>query len=186
MTSRTLYCLSWKRRRCDSRRSHSRVSFAKICVFSNLYPVLESLEPSRFRLFSSIPIYPPERPVTTLENGLKTVAANPLGAPAGPLEGYIALASRLGPLARVPQFGMSFERIEKFSSTNFDLVETVVSRNTTLQSLSNTSSPKPSFLFWDKVYHKLNTDEERKWVLRALTASMTFMSAELKKSSTLR
>lgn len=45
--------------------------------------------------------------VPTLENGLKTVAANPLGSPAGPVEGYIALAGLLGPLARFPQFGES-------------------------------------------------------------------------------
>jgi len=30
------------------------------------------------------------------------------------------------------------------------------------------TSPKPSFLFWDKVYSKLNTYEEGFWFIRAL------------------
>lgn len=39
------------------------------------------------------------------DTNLKTVAANPMGAVAGPLEGYIALAILLGPLSRIDKFG---------------------------------------------------------------------------------
>ena len=46
--------------------------------------------------------------IPTLEAGLKSVASNPLNVPAGPIEGYIALASLLGPLSRFPQFGGHF------------------------------------------------------------------------------
>lgn len=44
--------------------------------------------------------------VPSLETNLKTVAANPTGAAAGPLEGYVAAAILLGPLSRSKQFGM--------------------------------------------------------------------------------
>lgn len=40
----------------------------------------------------------------SFETSLKTVSANPLGAPAGPLEGYIAVAVLLGPYARSNRF----------------------------------------------------------------------------------
>ena len=39
------------------------------------------------------------------ETNIKNVAANPLNAPAGPLEGYVALAILLGPLARSGKHG---------------------------------------------------------------------------------
>lgn len=40
-----------------------------------------------------------------LENSLKTVSANPIGAAAGPLEGYVAIALLLGPLKRSGKHG---------------------------------------------------------------------------------
>lgn len=40
-----------------------------------------------------------------LDNSLKTVSGNPLSAPAGPLEGYIAVALLLGPYSRSGKFG---------------------------------------------------------------------------------
>ena len=43
--------------------------------------------------------------VPSFETNLKTVSANPVGAVAGPLEGYVATAVLLGPLARSKQFG---------------------------------------------------------------------------------
>lgn len=45
--------------------------------------------------------------VPSFETNLKTVAANPLGAVAGPLEGYVATAVLLGPLSRSKQIGSS-------------------------------------------------------------------------------
>lgn len=43
-----------------------------------------------------------------LEACIKTVSANPLGATAGPLEGYVAVAILLGPLAASGIFGTFF------------------------------------------------------------------------------
>ena len=47
--------------------------------------------------------------LSSLETNLKTVAANPTGASAGPLEGYVAGAILLGPLSRSKQFGESLQ-----------------------------------------------------------------------------
>lgn len=41
----------------------------------------------------------------SFEVNLRTVVANPLGAVAGPLEGYIAMAVLLGPILRSGKFG---------------------------------------------------------------------------------
>jgi hypothetical protein len=41
----------------------------------------------------------------SFETSIKTVAANPLNATAGPLEGYIAIAVLLGPISRSGKFG---------------------------------------------------------------------------------
>ena len=60
---------------------------------------LESLEsPSALEFAKAI--------VPSLETNLKTVAANPTGAAAGPLEGYVAAAILLGPLSHSHQFGI--------------------------------------------------------------------------------
>jgi len=40
------------------------------------------------------------------ENSLKAIAGNPLNSSSGPLEGYIAVAALLGPLAGTGKFGM--------------------------------------------------------------------------------
>jgi hypothetical protein len=45
--------------------------------------------------------------VPALEAGLKVVAGNPLAAPAGAMEGYVALALMLDPLAKVGTYGAS-------------------------------------------------------------------------------
>jgi hypothetical protein len=42
-----------------------------------------------------------------LETSLKNVSANPIGAAAGPLEGYISIALLLGPLKRSGKYGNS-------------------------------------------------------------------------------
>lgn len=41
----------------------------------------------------------------SIETNLKTITANPASAPAGPLEGYIAVATLLGPIHRSGKFG---------------------------------------------------------------------------------
>ncbi|KAH8110478.1 ARM repeat-containing protein [Phellopilus nigrolimitatus] len=101
------------------------------------------------------------------EANIKAVAANPLAAPAGPLEGYIALASLLGPISRYRKF------------------EDTVSRNATVQALAGTQT-KPSFLLWEKVYQKLSSAEDETWLLRALSAAFAALKSELKKNENIR
>ncbi|KAI0262196.1 ARM repeat-containing protein [Gloeopeniophorella convolvens] len=95
------------------------------------------------------------------EASLKSVAANPLNATAGPVEGYVTAAVLLGPFARSGVF------------------EDTISRNTTVQALA--SSAKPSFLVWDKVYQKSTTEEEESWLLRAIESAAIFFSGEIGK-----
>jgi hypothetical protein len=45
--------------------------------------------------------------IPALETSLKNVSANPIGAAAGPLEGYVAVALLLGPLERSGKHGTS-------------------------------------------------------------------------------
>ncbi|KAI0757516.1 ARM repeat-containing protein [Daedaleopsis nitida] len=90
----------------------------------------------------------------SFETNLKTVVANPLGAVAGPLEGYVAVAVMLGPLSRIGQF------------------DDVISNNAALQSIYS-ASPKPSFLLLDKVYQKLSSEDEEMWLLRAAEAVLS-------------
>lgn len=42
-----------------------------------------------------------------------------------------------------------------------------------------TAGSKPSFLLWDKVYQKLNGEDDEKWLLRAAQASLAFFQREL-------
>jgi hypothetical protein len=42
----------------------------------------------------------------------------------------------------------------------------IASKN--LESVILATSPKPSFLLWDKIYSKFTTFEEGRWFLRAL------------------
>ncbi|KAI0764358.1 ARM repeat-containing protein [Trametes elegans] len=97
--------------------------------------------------------------VPSFEANLKAVAANPTGAPAGPLEAYIAVAALLGPLSQSKQF------------------DDIISGNATLQSVT-AASPKPSFLLWDKVYQKLSGEDEEIWLLRATEAVLPFFKDE--------
>ncbi|KAI8978208.1 ARM repeat-containing protein [Trametes punicea] len=92
--------------------------------------------------------------VSSFETNLRTVSANPINAPAGPLEAYIAVAALLGPLSQSKQF------------------DDVIARNATLQSITVTT-PKPSFFLWDKVYQKLSSEEES-WLLRATEVVLPF------------
>ncbi|KAH7929550.1 ARM repeat-containing protein [Leucogyrophana mollusca] len=101
------------------------------------------------------------------ETNLKTVAANPLSAVAGPLEGYIAFVSLLGPLKRSGKF------------------DDFVSRNTSVESLTGTLT-KPSFLLWDKVYQKITEPAEEIWLLRAADALFDFLRSDLSKNEHLR
>ncbi|KAH7883448.1 armadillo-type protein [Phlebopus sp. FC_14] len=101
-----------------------------------------------------------------LETCWKTVAANPLGAAAGPLEGYVALAILFSPFAGSGRLGDA-------------------SRAITSDALTGTST-KPSFLVWDKVYQKITDAEEETWLLRATDRAVERLEAELLKSKSLR
>jgi hypothetical protein len=101
-----------------------------------------------------------------LENALKTVSANPGGAPAGPLEAYVAVAIMLGPLTK--------------SGTN----SPAITSNAVLSSLSSTA--KPSFLVLDRVYQKANSPDEEIWLLRASEAMFSHVHVQLQKSEELR
>ncbi|KAI9068620.1 ARM repeat-containing protein [Trametes sanguinea] len=121
-------------------------------LVGNAFWQLEKLESSASVAFAKA-IMP------SLETNLKTVAANPVTAPAGPLEAYIATAILLGPLAQSKQF------------------DEVISRNTTLQSITAAGS-KPSFLLWEKAYQKLSSEDEELWLLRAAEATLPLFKDE--------
>lgn len=61
----------------------------------------------------------------------------------------------------------------------------VITHNTTLQSVA-AASPKPSFLLWDKVYQKLNSEEEERWLLRAVEVVLPFFKADILRDETAR
>ncbi|KAG5642517.1 hypothetical protein DXG03_002618 [Asterophora parasitica] len=105
--------------------------------------------------------------VPALEGSLKSVAANPLGVGAGPLEAYVAAAVLLGPLAKTKKF------------------DDVISKNATLGSIV-ASSMKTSFLLWDKVYQKIAYATDEKWLLSAWEAAFVYFKAEFGKNELLR
>ncbi|KAG6884723.1 hypothetical protein C0993_008704 [Termitomyces sp. T159_Od127] len=105
--------------------------------------------------------------VPALEGNLKTVAANPLNASAGPLEAYIATTVLFGPLAKTGKFN------------------DVISKNAALTSIA-TGSTKPSFLLWDKVYQKLSDSLDQKWLLQAWEASLFYLKSDFTKNENLR
>ncbi|KAJ7600549.1 armadillo-type protein [Mycena floridula] len=102
--------------------------------------------------------------LVSLENNLKTVSTNPLNA--SPVDGYIALAVLLGPIA---------------GSKAFD---DVLSRNIVIQAIP-TSTVKPSFLIWDKVYQKISEPDDQRWLLRACDVALQFFAQDVAKSRTL-
>ena len=91
-----------------------------------------------------------------LEANLKNASTNPLTAPGGPLEGYIAAAVLEGRLA----------------SLGSDKIDAVLRKNAALESLL-VVEPKPSFLLSDKVIRKITSSEEEIWLARALQAVIT-------------
>ncbi|RDB20660.1 eIF-2-alpha kinase activator gcn1 [Hypsizygus marmoreus] len=101
------------------------------------------------------------------ENALKTVSGNPLNSSGGPLDGYIAVAVLLGPLSRITQF------------------TDIISRNAVLSSIVS-SSTKPTFLLWDKVYQKLTDPVDESWFLRACDAALVYFQSEFGKNEMLR
>ncbi|KAI0688462.1 ARM repeat-containing protein [Cytidiella melzeri] len=103
----------------------------------------------------------------SMDSNLKIVANSPASAPAGPLEGYIAVALFLGPIRRGGKF------------------DDAISCNSSLQGLLAVGS-KPSFLLWDKVYQKLADSEDERWLLRAAEEVFTYYLTEMRKSAAVR
>jgi hypothetical protein len=119
------------------------------------------------------------------ENSLKMVVGNPLNSTGGPLEGYIAVAVLLGPLSRTGKFG-TFICNEVTILSNDDIpADDLISRNSNLTSITS-STTKPSFLLWDKVYQKITDNEDEKWLLRASVATLGFFQNDFTKNETLR
>ncbi|CDS01548.1 related to translation activator GCN1 [Sporisorium scitamineum] len=87
------------------------------------------------------------------EANLKNASTNPLTAPGGSLEGYIAAAVLEGRLAGLGS----------------DKIDAVMRKNAALESIL-VVDPKPSFLLADKVFRKIATPEEEIWLSRALQA----------------
>lgn len=61
----------------------------------------------------------------------------------------------------------------------------VISKNATITAIA-TSSVKPSFLLWDKVYQKVTEESEEKWLLRVVEVALRHFQKDLKKSDVLR
>lgn len=87
------------------------------------------------------------------EANLKNASTNPLTAPGGPLEGYVAAAVLEGRLAGLGS----------------DKIDSVVRKNAALEVIL-VVDPKPSFLLADKVFRKIATPEEELWLSHALQA----------------
>lgn len=87
------------------------------------------------------------------ETSLKNASTNPLTAPGGPLEGYVAAAVLEGRLA-----ALGSEKIDSLVRNNAALEGILV------------VGPKPSFLLADKVFRKIATPDEEIWLSRALQA----------------
>ncbi|PWY99964.1 ARM repeat-containing protein [Testicularia cyperi] len=85
------------------------------------------------------------------EANLKNASTNPLTAPGGPLEGYIATAILD---SRLSTYGS--DKIQAAANKNADLKAVLV------------LDPKPSFLLSDRVFRKIATPEEELWLSRAL------------------
>ncbi|TFK68469.1 ARM repeat-containing protein, partial [Pluteus cervinus] len=88
------------------------------------------------------------------DKSLAAIASNPLTA-GSILEGYVAVAVMLGPLAKLGKF------------------DDVIAKNPALQAII-ANGPKTSFVVWDKVYQKVNSAEEEIWLLRAVNGVLEY------------
>lgn len=90
-----------------------------------------------------------------------------------PLEAYVALAVLLGGKPREP-FGTHRTPSFLFVANEVDAAKSAPSLSAVLG-----TSQKPGFLVLDKIYTKLNTAEEERWLLRAAQAATTAFSSDL-------
>ncbi|CAI2178661.1 6583_t:CDS:10, partial [Funneliformis geosporum] len=89
--------------------------------------------------------------LTPLISTLEKIQLNPLVFTGGPIEGYITIAIAIG----------------RCKNWDDDTLNNLIGEKKLTQNVL-VISPKPSFLFWDKVYSKLSTYEEGFWFIRAL------------------
>lgn len=97
-----------------------------------------------------------------LETNLKNASTTPLTNTAGPLEGYVAAALL-------------------HATLKTEAAQAVIEKNTVAQGLLQTGV-KPSFMLWDKVYRKLETESEQVWLARAVQATLLHNSEKIRAS----
>lgn len=115
-----------------------------------------------------------------LETNLKNASANPLTNPAGPLEGYVAVA--LFESLNSPKLG---EPHSCSLRANFDgRVDAARLASPVLQSIL-AHGVKPSFLLWDRILKKTSTMDEEVWLLRAMSAVVRRRQTQIEESSSL-
>ncbi|GAA5844812.1 hypothetical protein JCM3766R1_003325 [Sporobolomyces carnicolor] len=106
------------------------------------------------------------------ENALRTITANTLNSPAGPLEGYVAVAVLKG---RFPTYASSSKKIND-----------AIQQNQTLQQLGTTAGAKPNFFLFDKLYRKIATREEGLWFVHALESFFEVLESRIAKDEAVR
>ena len=121
------------------------------------------------------------------ESGLKTVITNPLNAPAGPLEGFVAIASLKGRLGRwgVAAISAPISFLPRGRILTFRFADEFIANNPTVQSIYTTGA-KPSFLLWDKVWRKMQSIDDEKWLTYALESVLIADEDRFIKDQTLR
>lgn len=104
------------------------------------------------------------------EGALKTITANTLNSPAGPLEGYVAVSILKG-------------RLQNYGSSKLD---NAIMANQTLQGLGMTNGAKPNFFLLDKLYKKISTKEEGVWFVHALESFFKVYEQRIVKDESVR
>ncbi|CAH7688084.1 armadillo-type protein, partial [Phakopsora pachyrhizi] len=118
------------------------------------------------------PILSPESQTSlakALEVNLKNASTNPLTSVAGPLEGYIAVALCSSACLR-----------------DWSTIRTMWKENPILSTIG-VASPKPSFLFMDRLYHKqAATTDDSIWLARSLDSIFDLVKPDLGNNLTFR
>ncbi|KAL1923463.1 uncharacterized protein VTP21DRAFT_8443 [Calcarisporiella thermophila] len=98
---------------------------------------------------------------------LEKIQASPLAFPGGPLEGYEAIAIAEG-------------RLKNWNSPEIG----AILKDKKFRDIILCQTPKPSFLYWEKLYTKLTSDDEGLWLSRALESLL--INEDLKSYSNAR